>query len=289
LKNAISAARRVADRFGVGKIEWSTLTEWQTETAERTLYVFDVRSPEEFEAGHLAGARNAPGGQLVQATDEYAVVRNARMVLVDDTEVRAIMTASWLIQMGWSDVFVLAGGIGQGHLIQGPQRSFFPAFTQTDTLSAAELKSSLDAREPLAIVDLATSREFKQAHIPDAWWAIRSRLSSDLSRLPKTDRLILTSPDGMYAHLAAGELKNSGTQGSINVLEGGTSGWLEAGLPAEAGIKQALSPINDLWYKPYERPDAPEQAMQEYLDWEVALVEQVQRDGTVKFRSAPKN
>ena len=65
------------------------------------------------------------------------------------------------------------------------------------------------------------------------------------------------------------------------VLEGGTAAWVDAGLPAEAGIKQALSPVNDLWYKPYERPDAPEQAMQEYLDWEVALVEQVKRDGTV--------
>ncbi len=34
--------------------------------ADRTLYLFDVRTPEEYRAGHLAGFRNAPGGQLVQ-------------------------------------------------------------------------------------------------------------------------------------------------------------------------------------------------------------------------------
>ena len=50
---------------------------------------------------------SAPGGQLVQATDQYAGTLGARIVLSDDNEVRAVMTASWLKQMGWRDVFVL--------------------------------------------------------------------------------------------------------------------------------------------------------------------------------------
>src|SRR5581483_8671391 len=74
----------------------------------RTLYLFDVRDPTEYLAGHLPGAVSAPGGQLVQATDQYAGTLGARMVLIDDREVRAVMTASWLKQMGWRDVFVLA-------------------------------------------------------------------------------------------------------------------------------------------------------------------------------------
>ena len=73
----------------------------------RTLYLFDVRDPTEYAAGHLPGAVSAPGGQLVQATDQYVGTLGARIVLVDDHEVRAVMTASWLKQMGWRDVFVL--------------------------------------------------------------------------------------------------------------------------------------------------------------------------------------
>ena len=69
--------------------------------------MFDVRDPAEYAAGHVAGALSAPGGQLVQATDQYVGTLGARIVLVDDAEVRAVMTASWLRQMGWRDVFVL--------------------------------------------------------------------------------------------------------------------------------------------------------------------------------------
>src|SRR5205823_10581952 len=80
----------------------------RSESAERTLYLLDVRDLAEYEAGHVAGAVSAPGGQLVQATDQYVGTLGARIVLVDDAEVRALMTASWLRQMGWKDVFVLA-------------------------------------------------------------------------------------------------------------------------------------------------------------------------------------
>ena len=83
-------------------------TRWRANERDRTLYLFDVRNPEEYAAGHLPGAISAPGGQLVQATDQYAGTLGARIVLVDEHEVRAMMTASWLKQMGWQDVFVLA-------------------------------------------------------------------------------------------------------------------------------------------------------------------------------------
>ena len=69
--------------------------------------MFDVRDPREYAAGHVAGAVSAPGGQLVQATDQYVGTFNARIVVIDDLAVRAVMTASWLAQMGWRDVFVL--------------------------------------------------------------------------------------------------------------------------------------------------------------------------------------
>ena len=52
---------------------------------------------------------SAPGGQLVlQATDRWIAVRGARIVLLDDTGVRARMAAAWLRQMGHRDVFVVA-------------------------------------------------------------------------------------------------------------------------------------------------------------------------------------
>jgi len=104
---AKSAADRVARRFGAERIDRATLDQFRSEQGQRSLYLFDVRDPAEYAAGHVAGAVSAPGGQLVQATDHYVGTLGARIVLVDDKEVRAVMTASWLRRMGWKDVFVL--------------------------------------------------------------------------------------------------------------------------------------------------------------------------------------
>lgn len=98
-------ARDVAYRAGVKRIGREELEALKAETA-RTLYLYDVRQPREYESGHLPGFRNAQGGQLVQETDHNAPVRGARIVVTDPTGVRADMTASWLAQLGW-EVYVL--------------------------------------------------------------------------------------------------------------------------------------------------------------------------------------
>ncbi len=103
---AQAAARRVAANCGIDRIDRKTLDAWRGDDT-RTLYLFDVRDPAEYEAGHVPGAISAPGGQLVQATDQYAGTLGARLVLIDDVEVRAAMTGSWLRQMGWRDVSIL--------------------------------------------------------------------------------------------------------------------------------------------------------------------------------------
>jgi rhodanese-related sulfurtransferase len=100
-------ARAVAYRAGVRHIGPSELS-LLAEDANRTLYLFDVRTPEEYAAGHAAGFSSAPGGQLVQETDFLAPVRGARIVLSDPLGARAEMTASWLAQMAW-EVYVLDG------------------------------------------------------------------------------------------------------------------------------------------------------------------------------------
>ena len=85
-------------------VDLATIGQWQGE-GDRTTYLIDVRSPEEYAAGHVAGALSAPGGQLILGTFRYLAVRGARLVLLDDNGVRATTTAHWLIQRGW-DVHV---------------------------------------------------------------------------------------------------------------------------------------------------------------------------------------
>ena len=116
-RKAAAAAQQITDRFGVTRVTESTLQSWQSDTL-RTLYLFDVRSPSEYERGHRRHFRNAPGGQLIQATDEYVATRGARIVLTDNDLTRATVTASWLLEMGW-EAYVYEAGLNEDPLEVG--------------------------------------------------------------------------------------------------------------------------------------------------------------------------
>lgn len=279
MAKAVAAARRVAERFGVPTAKRPTVEEWR-QAAGRTTYLFDVRSPEEYAEGHLPGFRNAPGGQLVQATDEYVGVRNARLVLADNEGVRATMTASWLIQMGWKEVFVLDGGVGSGVSVTGAWKPTVRGTLADATVTTGELAAALDV---VTVIDLGPSPAYEQRHIPGALWCVRARLATALARAPADDLVVLASPDGTLARLALDEARELGGH-KVEALEGGTERWLGEGREVQAGLACAIGATDDVWYKPYEHRGAQEKFMREYLTWEVALPEQIARDGTARFR-----
>ncbi len=287
----VAAARRraeaVASRYGVPAIDRTRSREWQREADRRTLYVLDVRDPAEYRAGHLPGAVMIPGGQLVQETDSWLGVWGARVVLVDDTGVRARMTASWLKRMGW-DAVVLDNGFGGGldgvELEQStpaaPTGIFPLADPEPTTVKPAELQAN-----PGVVVDLALSRNHRQGHIPGAWFAIRARLAEALDKFPAQGDLVLTSEDGVIARYAAAELR---TRRPVKLLAGGTAAWKAAGLPLETGMGPLASEPDDVALSARDRPPAErERYMREYLTWEVDLVNQIARDTDCRFRLSP--
>ena len=138
--SAVQAAEGIARRFGVRNLSPGELSAWRREADRRTLYLVDVRSREEFEAGHLPDARWIPGGQLAGCTEDYIATRNARLCLVDDDGARARLTASWMMQAGWPEVAVLEGGLGGHDLVSGP-----------DPLAAPE--PSVDDRDDRTLPD----------------------------------------------------------------------------------------------------------------------------------------
>jgi rhodanese-related sulfurtransferase len=283
LRRAQVLADKVAERFAIRHIDDAALSRFQAEAEERTLYLFDVRSPEEYVAGHLAGARSAPGGQLVQATDAYMATRNARIVLTDDDGVRAVMTGSWLVQMGWPEVYVLADGLKGRQLVQGMPKPVIPELDAAvaATISPAELQGLVEKGEA-SLVDLAPSLAYEAGHIPGAWFAVRARLPASLDRVPKRRVLVLTSPDAALARLAAAELGDSGFA-EIRVLDGGTAAWRTAGLPLATGREAMADTPDDCWRRPYDPYAAPD-ARERYLRWEIELIRQIEREGDIGFR-----
>ncbi|MFL4999757.1 MAG: rhodanese-like domain-containing protein, partial [Xanthobacteraceae bacterium] len=245
--------------------------------------VFDVRDPADYGSGHVDGAISAPGGQLVQATDQYVGTLGSRIVLVDEAEVRAVMTASWLKQMGMRDVFVL---------VERGTETRPPVFPLLGTLATAQQRidwtelATLLERGEATILDLAPSPQYREGHIPSAWFAIRSRLGAALARISVSGALVLTSEDGVLASLAVADAAAL-TSHDVRYLAGGTVAWRSAGQPLSQELRMADDAI-DVWLKPYERGGDTREAMSDYLSWEVDLIERIARDGTCRFAIAPK-
>jgi rhodanese-related sulfurtransferase len=262
LQSAGEAAVRVAARCCIARIDTRTLGSWRAEAAQRSLYVLDVRSPEEYEASHLRGARSAPGGQLVQAT----------------------MTASWLKQMGWLDIAVLAAGPADVDWETGPHGPRVLGLEEASTLyiDAKDLHDRL-AGGDVAVIDLDLSKRYPLGHIPGAWFAIRSRLGAALAKLPSNRAIVLTSPDGALATLAAAELQAVAPV-PVMTLAGGTQAWVRAGLPLETGTTRMTDQADDVFLSPRERGQNREDAMREYLTWEINLVNDMAEDDDHRFR-----
>jgi len=283
-KFARDAAATVASRMGIEKIDMAGLK--ALEARGGPLYKLDVRDPAEYAQGHLAGFRHAAGGQLVQATDQYVGARHATIVLHDNDGVRATMTAHWLLQMDWKNTYVLDHKPAPGELTTDAEPRFPKDFAlpSPQKVTAAELNGSLAST---LVIDLDTSLRYRDGHVPGAWFAVRARLGGTIAEMlkqqPGVTRLVLVSPDGEIAALAAPEAEEAAGGLPVAILAGGMKAWRDAGLPVETGHVRMADPPTDVWYRPYDFKEDVEAAMRQYLDWEVDLVPQVKRDGDAAF------
>ena len=241
-------------------------------------YLIDVRSEAEFEAGHISGSINVPGGQAVQRADDFVAVRNAQIIFISNESARAVMAAYWYRQMGFPHVSVLQGGLRawseNGHLLARGVLSDEPLgfaaaqqsamFVDAQTL-AEQIKSS-----SALILDVGTSLEFESAHVLGAKWISRGWIEL---KLPEqySDRgqaIVVSCADGRQSVFAARALGGLGYK-DVRVLAGGVQAWRAAGLKTETGRDRCLVQPNDVVLSPSIR--GSKEDMQRYLDWELKL------------------
>ena len=286
---AEAAAWAVADRAGVGRIGRGQ-PPWRRDGG-RTVYRFDVRTPDEYDSGHRPGFRSAPGGQLVQETDWYAPVRGALVILDGDGGGRAAMTASWLAQMGW-DVAVDVdgettpatptqpgggcrrgggGAAGAGRAAGSSGRAGGLAAGRPDGGGGRGHQPPLPGRPP-------PRRRLGAAGRPGPAGAPRTSRPAGTAGPDQLGRL----PGG----LGGGRPERERGPARVLALAGGTEGWARSGGRLEVGHGELLSPALDVYRRPYEGTDVDPAVMQAYLDWEYGLVGQLGRDGSHRVLGA---
>jgi rhodanese-related sulfurtransferase len=291
---ARARAHAFAARNGVRAIDADGLRAMLRDPA-RTTYLLDVRDPAEFVAGHLAGSRSAPGGQLVQATDQWVAVRGARIVLVDGGAfdpatdgVRARMTGGWLRQLGGWEVFVLEAGGTPPRLAEGAGTLDCPeaAAIAVEAVPPAQLMALL-GDGAAQVVQLSRSVAFREAHIPGALWGVRTRLAALAPRLAADRPVVVAAAEEPIGRLAVPELRALLPNTPVRVLAGGFAAWQHAGLPLRADrTTPPDAACIDAYLRPYDRNSGVEEAMRAYLSWEIDLVHEVARDGDARFGEA---
>lgn len=279
------AAARMAKRCGVSWVDGETVSAWCADQ-NRTLYLCDIRTSEEFAQGSLAGALHTPGGQLLQATDQWIGVRNARLVIIDGEGIRAPVVASWLKQMG-HDAYVLEHGIHT--VIRSPEplaERNSKILTERSSgelpvLSAAELRVRMAARS-CQVIDLRPSMVFRKAHIAGSIWSTRSVLHR--TRASKRTAMVLVADDKEYAALAARELRELGIV-DISLFDGGSESWRVADLPIESSPDDPPdAECIDYLFFVHDRHAGNKAAARQYLAWELSLLDQIDSRERASFR-----
>jgi rhodanese-related sulfurtransferase len=274
LAAAEAYAAKLAAEDGVRPLDVPALKRAMERRQHESVYLIDVRTREEYTAGHIPGFRWFPGGQAVQRSDELAVVKHAPIVFACDRMARATLIASWYRQMGFAEVYAVAGGttawVATGHTLEPGMPDERPAGDDAargvvPLIAPADLQAS----PPAAVIFVDTSQDFARGHVPGARWVPRGWLELWIGDVvPSKDTSIaVTCNDGRGSVLAGATLRELGYQ-RVSVLDGGMEAWRTANLPVERGLSGVMAPPTDVVPA---GPDRNFADMQNYLRWEEAL------------------
>ncbi len=260
-------AEALLERHDIARVGAAEVSAWQGE-AERTTYLFDLRTPEEAQADPAPAFLPALSGQLVQATDQWVGVRHARLVLLDDLGLRGAIAAFWLRHLGY-EVAVACLDDDLRNLPAADSATNLPAVRG---LAAAEALQAVQAGQG-CFVDLRGSAAYREGHVAGARWGIRPRLGR--LGLDRGQPVYLIGEARPVTALAARELEALGNA-EVWVVEGGQAALEAAGASLEAS-PQSPSPEEaiDFLFFVHDRHDGNLEASRRYLAWEQGLIAQL--------------
>src|SRR5262245_29138130 len=249
-------AARVAAEDGVRMLEVGDLPAVMARAGTEATYLIDVRTREEYVAGHIPGFWWFPGGQAVQRADDAVAVRSGTVVFCCDGTVRAAVTGSWYRQMGFLNVYAVTGGVTAWAAAGRPlapgddepvELLVADARARVRRVSPAELGGALSSARPPLVIHVDPSDRFAAGHVPGARWLPRGWLELRVADLApdRATPIVVTDDDGDNAVLSAATLLDMG-YGNAAALTGGTEAWRAAGRPVEVGLTGVMRAPDDV-------------------------------------------
>lgn len=208
----------------------------------------DVREEAPHAKGHPLFAANFPLAHIELTAFTKLPRHDVPIVTIDREEGLAEAAAQRLLDLGYLDVAVFAGGIDAWKAAGGelfidvnvPSKAFgelMEASCHTPSLSAQEVRALIDARADMVIVDVRRFDEYQTMCIPTAISVPGAELVlrvPDLAPRPET-KIIVNCAGRTRGLLGTQSLINAGLPNPVAALRNGTIGWTLAGQQLEFG------------------------------------------------------
>ena len=198
----------------------------------KKLFIFDVRHPEIFAAGHIKDALNIPlshtfchwaGWMLPSEQPLGLVVENTHVYseVVDQLRLIGFDQDIWVILWGESNQQIPCS------------LSNFPV------IEPEEIAKQHAKNDSLCVLDVRSDEEWCSGHIPWAMHVECSILQNSLDHVPKDKTIALICRSGQRASLAASLLQKSGFSSIVNI-RGGDASMAASRLASDKEQKKSL-------------------------------------------------
>jgi hydroxyacylglutathione hydrolase len=191
------------------------------------IILLDVRSAELFGGGHIAGSINIGLGGQFAIWAGSLIPMNSELILIAETSAQVDEAIVRLARVGLENV--------RGYLLAelDQWQKLNLRIETIQQLSVNELNERIH-QGPLQVLDVRRPAEYQSGHIPGARHTQLSVIENQLDSIPfaKDKETAVICAGGYRSSAAASLLQKYGFTNLINVT-GGTSAWINAGLPVE--------------------------------------------------------
>lgn len=184
----------------------------------------DIRDPQTFGGGHIAGSLNVwvDSPQFADRVGWF-VPPDRPLVLVAQTEADVAPALAALARIGLDDV--------PGYVVGAAAvRAAGLPVAELPNLTAPEVARRLTAARDLVVLDVREPVEWEEGHVAGAIHIPMRQVPARAGELPREKTLALVCRGGPRSSTVGSLLLQQGFTRLVNVW-GGMSGWMEAGLP----------------------------------------------------------